>query len=217
MSERVVITGLGVICPLAHDVEDFWQALMAGKSGADKTTIFDASTFPTTFSAEVKNYNLQDYTKNPDLHKNCNRVSAFVIGGGESTEFVFAPEVGNDEIARMGFLDAQNPIDGIYIEINDDNLSGINNGAGSNYTETSFTVVDEVFYTARIWVNVDATESFFELYSEAGDLLWASNLTSHFPTAATGHGSLAFRTSGGSVNVLQMDYQNFWINRDLIR
>ena len=78
--ERVVITGLGVVCPLANDVETFWQALMAGKSGADKTTIFDASTFPTTFSAEVKDYNLQDYTKNPDLHKNCNRGSAFVIG-----------------------------------------------------------------------------------------------------------------------------------------
>ena len=53
--QRVVITGLGVISPIAHDVETFWNALMTGKSGADKTTIFDASTFPTKFSAEVNN------------------------------------------------------------------------------------------------------------------------------------------------------------------
>jgi len=54
--QRVVITGMGIVSPLGHDVETFWQAMMDGKSGTAKTTIFDASTFPTTFSAEVKNY-----------------------------------------------------------------------------------------------------------------------------------------------------------------
>jgi len=45
-NERVVITGMGIVCPLGHDVETTWQAILAGKSGVDKTTIFDASTFP---------------------------------------------------------------------------------------------------------------------------------------------------------------------------
>ena len=80
MSERVVITGLGIICPLGHNIETMWQAVLAGKSGVDKTTIFDASTFPTTFSAEVKNYDFTKYTGNPHLHKDCNRGSAFAIG-----------------------------------------------------------------------------------------------------------------------------------------
>jgi len=80
MSNRVVITGLGIICPLGHDVESVWQAILAGKSGMAKTTIFDASTFPTTFSAEVKNYDFTKYTKCPRLHKDCNRGSAFAIG-----------------------------------------------------------------------------------------------------------------------------------------
>lgn len=71
---------MGVICPLAHDVETFWQTLMDGKSGAAKTTIFDASTFPTTFSAEVKDYDYTKYIKNPRLHKDANRGSAFVLG-----------------------------------------------------------------------------------------------------------------------------------------
>ncbi len=80
MTERVVITGMGIVSPLGHDVETLWRALLSGKSGVAKTTIFDASTFPTTFDAEVKDYDLSKYTKNPQLHKHSNRGSGFVIG-----------------------------------------------------------------------------------------------------------------------------------------
>ena len=80
MAERVVITGMGVVCPLGHDVETLWQAITAGKSGIAKTTIFDASTFPTTFDSEVKDYDYAKYTKYPQLYKDANRGSCFVIG-----------------------------------------------------------------------------------------------------------------------------------------
>jgi len=80
ITERVVITGMGIVCPLGRDVESLWQAMMAGKSGMAKTTIFDASTFPSTFSAEVKDYNPAEHIKNPQLHKDANRGSGFVIG-----------------------------------------------------------------------------------------------------------------------------------------
>jgi len=80
ITERVVITGMGTVCPLGRDVESLWQAMMAGKSGMAKTTIFDASTFPSTFSAEVKDYNPAEHIKNPQLHKDANRGSGFVIG-----------------------------------------------------------------------------------------------------------------------------------------
>ncbi len=79
-NNRVVITGMGIVCPLGNDIETVWAGLLAGKSGVARTTIFDASTFPTTFSAEVKNYDLAKYTKNPHLHKYSNRGSGFVIG-----------------------------------------------------------------------------------------------------------------------------------------
>ncbi len=79
-NHRVVISGLGVVSPLAHDVESFWQALMTGESGVAKTTIFDASTFPTTFSAEVKNFRLSDFITDTEPHKNANRGSTFVLG-----------------------------------------------------------------------------------------------------------------------------------------
>ena len=44
--ERVVITGMGIVCPLGHDVQSLWEAILSGRSGANRTTIFDASTFP---------------------------------------------------------------------------------------------------------------------------------------------------------------------------
>jgi len=79
-TERVVITGMGIVCPLGNDVETLWQAILAGKSGVADTTIFDASTFPTVFSAEVKNYDPAKCTKNPQLHKDSNRGSGFALG-----------------------------------------------------------------------------------------------------------------------------------------
>lgn len=78
--ERVVITGLGIVSPLGNDVETVWQAILAGRSGAASTTIFDASTMPTTFSAEVKNYDFHQYTGHPDWHEGCSRSSGFTIG-----------------------------------------------------------------------------------------------------------------------------------------
>ena len=80
MAERVVITGMGIVCPLGDDVESTWQEMLMGKSGMARTTIFDASTFPSVFSAEVKNYDFAKYTKNPQLHKDSNRGSGFAIG-----------------------------------------------------------------------------------------------------------------------------------------
>ncbi len=78
--ERVVVTGMGIVCPLGHDVETFWQALLAGKSDMGRITLFDASTYPTTFDAEVKGYGFAKYIKNLDLHKHSSRSTQFVIG-----------------------------------------------------------------------------------------------------------------------------------------
>jgi len=57
MRKRVVITGLGCVCPVGNNVKDSWQALLACKSGAAPITSFDASAHKTTFAAEVKGFN----------------------------------------------------------------------------------------------------------------------------------------------------------------
>jgi 3-oxoacyl-[acyl-carrier-protein] synthase II len=56
MRKRVVVTGLGCVCPVGNNVKDSWQALLAGKSGAAPITSFDASAHKTTFAAEVKGF-----------------------------------------------------------------------------------------------------------------------------------------------------------------
>ncbi len=58
---RVVVTGAGWITPLGDEIEAVWRRLLNGDSGVAPTTLFDASTFPTTFSAEVKAFSLEKY------------------------------------------------------------------------------------------------------------------------------------------------------------
>ena len=53
---RVAVTGLGVVSPLGNDVNATWSNLIAGQSGIDRITHFDASAFPTCIAAEVKNF-----------------------------------------------------------------------------------------------------------------------------------------------------------------
>ena len=56
MNRRVVVTGIGVICAVGNNVEETWQALLAGKSGVERITSFDASAFACQIAAEVKNF-----------------------------------------------------------------------------------------------------------------------------------------------------------------
>jgi len=54
--KRVVITGIGALTPLGNNVEDFWQGLVSGKSGAGPITKFDTTKFKTKFACELKNF-----------------------------------------------------------------------------------------------------------------------------------------------------------------
>jgi len=58
---RVVVTGLGCISPVGNTVADSWANLLAGQSGIDFITRFDASNFACKFAGEVKGFNLDEY------------------------------------------------------------------------------------------------------------------------------------------------------------
>lgn len=59
--KRVVVTGIGAISPLGHNVEETWNGLVNGVSGAAPITRFDATRFKTTFACEVKNFDPVQY------------------------------------------------------------------------------------------------------------------------------------------------------------
>lgn len=67
--KRVVVTGLGAITPLGKTVNQTWEGMINGVSGADKITRFDTSQFKTKFACEVKNYNPEDYFSKKDARK----------------------------------------------------------------------------------------------------------------------------------------------------
>ena len=60
-SRRVVITGLGVVAPNGIGKDAFWNALIAGKSGIDYITAFDASSYPCQIAGEVKGFKPADF------------------------------------------------------------------------------------------------------------------------------------------------------------
>ncbi|MCP4311063.1 MAG: beta-ketoacyl-ACP synthase II [Bacteroidetes bacterium] len=59
--KRVVVTGLGAFTPLGKNLQDFWEALVNGVSGADLITRFDTEKFKTKFACEIKNYDPLEY------------------------------------------------------------------------------------------------------------------------------------------------------------
>jgi 3-oxoacyl-[acyl-carrier-protein] synthase II len=67
--KRVVVTGLGALTPLGNNINDFWNNLLAGVSGADMITNFDASKFRTKFACEVKNFDPTEFMDRKEARK----------------------------------------------------------------------------------------------------------------------------------------------------
>ena len=76
---RVVITGLGVVTPLGHDLNTFWQNLVAGQCGIDKIAAFDAAAFDTQIAGEVKNFDPAPAFPSPKEIRRTDRYSQFAV------------------------------------------------------------------------------------------------------------------------------------------
>ncbi|MEY4571696.1 MAG: hypothetical protein RLZ10_907 [Bacteroidota bacterium] len=67
--KRVVVTGLGALTPIGNNIEEYWDALINGKSGAAPITYFDTSKFKTQFACEVKNFQVEDFIDRKEARK----------------------------------------------------------------------------------------------------------------------------------------------------
>ena len=100
--QRVVITGLGWVTPMGHSIEEVWKRLLAGESGISRTTIFDAATFPTSISAEVKDYRLADFIGDPGAHAGAGSNTQFALGACQQAWNSAGLDKGRLDLDRVG-------------------------------------------------------------------------------------------------------------------
>ncbi|HSB18494.1 MAG TPA: beta-ketoacyl-ACP synthase II [Anaeromyxobacteraceae bacterium] len=67
---RVVVTGMGVVCPVGIGLEEAWKALVAGRSGIGPITQFDASTYPTRIAGEVRGFEPERWMEKREVRRN---------------------------------------------------------------------------------------------------------------------------------------------------
>ena len=83
-SHQAVITGMGWVTPLGQDLEGVWKRLLAGDCDSAPTTLFDASTFPSNFSAEVRDFELSRFLGDGyERHKAGSRNTQFALAAAE--------------------------------------------------------------------------------------------------------------------------------------
>lgn len=100
---RVVITGVGMITPLANTAEETWQGFLKGKSGTGRLTQIDPTPFNSKVSAEVKNFDPTKYLSLKDIKK----TDRFVQFGIASSKMAMADaklNLSNEDPHRIGIL-----------------------------------------------------------------------------------------------------------------
>ncbi len=80
-----MVTGLGMVSPLGNSVEDSWEALIAGETGAGPITRFDATDFPVRFACEVKNLEVAEYVDSKSSRR-MDRCTHFALAAARQAE-----------------------------------------------------------------------------------------------------------------------------------
>ncbi len=86
MSRRVVVTGVGLLCPVGIGTEEVWQAIQAGRNGIGKITCFDATSFACHIAGEVHGFDPGLYVEKKEIKK----MGRFIHFGVAASEFALA-------------------------------------------------------------------------------------------------------------------------------
>lgn len=174
MRRRVVITGVGVINPMGHDVETMWDGLKEGRSGVGYTTIFDASSFPTRIAAEIKDWDFSQVVEDPERWTDRGRHTKFAIGAAKQA------------VGGSGILDAK--LDprrlGVYLGSGEGNQDFIS----FSRMMTAALEPDGLNLTRFIRAGMDTLQPMAELEQE--------------PSVPVGHVAAMFNAQGPNVNCL---------------
>src|SRR5919201_6229631 len=102
-SRRVVVTGLGAVTPVGNSVAETWTNLLAGCSGIDTVTLFDASAFAVRIGGEIKNFKPEDHISSKEL-RHMDRSSKFALVAAKEAASDAALDMSNECPERVGII-----------------------------------------------------------------------------------------------------------------
>ena len=98
---RVVITGLGIICPVGLSIDEAWSNILAGNSGIRPITAFDVKDFPVRFGGTIENFEVTDYVSKKDSRKMDTFIHYGVAAGTQAIRDA-GLEITDDNAERIG-------------------------------------------------------------------------------------------------------------------
>ena len=104
MKRRVVIPGIGVVSPVGIGVEEFWNNLLAGKSGIGPITQFDASEFPVKIAGEVKNFDAVKYVGDKKTVRHMDRNAQFAVAAARMAAEDAKLDMAAEDASRAGTI-----------------------------------------------------------------------------------------------------------------
>jgi 3-oxoacyl-[acyl-carrier-protein] synthase II len=114
LARRVVVTGVGLICGVGNDANEVWQALLAGKSGIERITSFDASQFACQIAAEVKNFDPLQFVEKKEARKMGRFIHLAIAAADEALKSANY-KVENEEMSERTGVDIGSGIGGFDI------------------------------------------------------------------------------------------------------
>lgn len=103
LKKRVVVTGMGAITPIGTGADEFWKALLAGKSGITKISRFDASAYTTQIAGEVKEFEPGQYMDKKEA-KRMDRFTQFAVASAKMAIDDAALDLEKEDRSRIGTI-----------------------------------------------------------------------------------------------------------------
>ncbi|MBE0069790.1 beta-ketoacyl-ACP synthase II [Thermoanaerobacterium thermosaccharolyticum] len=100
---RVVITGIGAITPIGNSIDELWDSLINGRSGIDKVTGFDVSSYPTKLAAEVKDFEPTEYIDKKEA-KRMDRFTQFALASAKMALIDSGLDLEKEDLDRIGVI-----------------------------------------------------------------------------------------------------------------
>jgi 3-oxoacyl-[acyl-carrier-protein] synthase II len=147
MNRRVVVTGLGMVNPLGHSVNEVWDALKSGRSGVDYISIFNANNFPTRIAAEVKNWDVSKFGADPADWKLRGRHTCFAAGAATQAVESSGVLASIKDPTRFGVYLGSGEGNQDFVSFAQMTAAAIKNGNGIDlveFTKTGMRVLDPV-------------------------------------------------------------------------